>query len=178
MTALSSLVECGWFQIRERKSILGVFDFLKGSGQGVRDKSEPPINKETRSYDELIDEIMEWNIEHTDILEVLRSEIREERLTAWSHAIEVGVRKGLASESRKVEESPHFAVFLDLYKFVVNLRSKLLMNPTMNNLKKTEKSDSLILCIITGIRALQMESGAKRLLNTLHWILLERYLGK
>ena len=156
---------------------MGVFDFLKGGGPGVRGKPEPPIDKETRSYDELIDEIMEWNIEHTDILDVLRNEVEEERLATWSRALEVGVRKGLASDSGKVEESPYFAVFLDLYKFVIHLRSKLLMNPTMSNMKKMEKSDSLIICIITGIRALQMESGAKRLLNTLHWILLERYLG-
>jgi len=156
---------------------LGILDFLKGSGPGVGGKLEPPTDKETRSYDELIDEIMEWNVEHTDILDVLRNEVEEERLATWSRALEVGVRKGLASDSGKVEESPYFAVFLDLYKFVIHLRSKLLMNPTMNNVKKMEKSDSLIICIITGIRALQMESGAKRLLNTLHWILLERYLG-
>jgi hypothetical protein len=155
---------------------LGVFDFLKGSGQGGRDKSEPPISKETRSYDELIDEIMEWNIEHTDILDILRSEIEEERLATWSRALEVGIRKGLGSPSGKIEESTLFSVFLDLYKFVINLRPKLLMNPTMNHVKKMEKSDSLIICIISGIRALQMESGSKRLLNTLHWIMLERYL--
>jgi len=156
---------------------LGVFDFLKGGGPGVRGQPEPQVNKETRSYDELIDEIMRWNIDHTDILNVLRSEIEEERLAAWSRALEVGVRKGLASPSGKVEEGPLFPVFLDLYKFVTKLRPKLLANPTMSNLKKMEKSDSLCVCIICGIRALQMESGAKRLLNTLHWILLERYLG-
>ena len=156
---------------------MGVLDFLKGSGPGVRGKPEPQLSKETRSYDELIDEIMEWNIDHTDILEVLRNEVRKERLVAWSSALEVGVRKGLDSSSGKVEESPLFPVFLDLYKFVVKLRPKLLTNPTMSHVKKMEKSDSLSLCIISGIRALQMESGAKRLLNTLHWILLERYLG-
>jgi len=156
---------------------LGVFDFLKGGGPGVRGKPEPPSSKETRSYDELIDEIMEWNIDHTGILDVLRSEIDEERLTTWSRALEVGVRKGLASPSGKVEESSLFPVFLDLYKFVVKLRPKLLTNPTINNVKRMEKSDSLCVCIICGIRALQMESGAKRLLNTLHWILLERYLS-
>jgi hypothetical protein len=155
---------------------LGVFDFLKGSGPGARGEPEPSISKETRSYDELIDEIMEWNIDHTDILDVLHNEIEEERLATWSHALDVGVRKGLASASGKVEESPFYSVFLDLYKFVKNLRPKLLTNPTMNNVKRMKKSDSLCLCIICGIRALQMESGAKRLLNTLHWILLERYL--
>jgi len=155
---------------------LGVLDFFKGGGQGVRGAPQPPISKETRTYDELIDEFMEWNIDRTNILDVLRSEIEEERLATWSRALEVGVRKGLASSSGKVEENPLFPVFLDLYKFVKNLRPKLLMNPTMSNVKRMEKSDSLCLCILCGIRALQRESGAKRLLNTLHWILLERYL--
>jgi len=156
---------------------MGVLDFLKGGGPKVRGDPEPPINKETRSYDELIDEIMKWNIEQTDILDVLRHEIEEERLAAWSRALEVGVRKGLASASGKVEESQFFSIFLDLYRFVRNLRTKLLTNSTMKNVWKTEKSDSLCVCIISGIRALQIESGSKRLLNTLHWILLERYLG-
>ena len=157
---------------------MGVFDFFKGGGPGVRGEPEPPISKETRSYDELIDEIMEWNLEHTDILDVLRKEIAEERLATWSSALEAGIRKGLASSSGKVEESPLFLAFSDLYQFVIHLRPKLLTNLTMKNVKKTGKSDSLCLCIICGIRALQMETGAKRLLNTLHWILLERYLGR
>ena len=158
------------------RGILRVFDFLKSGGPGVRGKPEPQISKEDRSYDELIDEIMAWNIEHTDILEVLRREIEEERFTNWSHALEVGVRKGLASPSGKVEDSLLFSVFLDLYKYIIHMRPKLLTNPTMQNVKRMEKSDSLCLCIICGIRALQRESGATRLMNTLHWILLERYL--
>ena len=157
---------------------MGVFDFLKGSGPGIRGNPAPPMDKETRTYDQLIDEIMEWNIGHTDILDILRKEVEEERLTTWSSALEVGVRKGLASPSGKIEESPLFPVFSDLYQFVIHLRPKLLTNPTMKNVKKMGKSDSLCLCVICGIRALQMETGAKRLLNTLHWILLERYLGR
>jgi hypothetical protein len=156
---------------------LGVFDFLRGRGPGVTGEPEPLVSKETRSYDELINEIMEWNIEHTDILDLLRNEIEEERLAAWSSALEVGVRKGLASPSGKMEESQFFSIFLDLYRFVRNLRTRLLTNPTMKNVWKTEKSDSLCVCIISGIRALQKERGDTRLLNTLHWILLERYLG-
>jgi len=157
---------------------LGVLDFFKGSGSGMRGSPEPPMDKETRTYDELIDEIMKWNIENTDILDVLRKEVEGERLTTWSAALEVGVRKGLASPSGEVEEGPFFSVFSDLYQFVIHLRPKLLVNPTMKNVKMIGKLDSLCLCIICGIRALQMETGAKRLLNTLHWILLERYLGK
>jgi len=120
---------------------------------------------------------MEWNVGHTDILVVLRKEVEVERLASWSRALEVGVRKGLTSASGGVEESSLFSVFLDLYKFVIHLRTKLLPNPTMKNAKKMEKSDSLVVCIISGIRALQKETGAKQLLNTIHWILLERYLG-
>ncbi len=156
---------------------MGVLDFLKGGESGVRGKSEPPTDKETRSYDELIDEIMEWNVGHTDILVILRKEIEVERLASWSRALEIGVKKGLASGSGKVEESPLFAVFLDLYKFLIHLRTKLLSNPTMKDMRKMEKSDSLITCIVCGIRALQKENGAKQLLNTIHWILLERYLS-
>jgi hypothetical protein len=156
---------------------LGVFNFLKGSSSGGGGKSEPPSDKETRSYDELIDEVMEWNIGHTDILVVLRKEIEVGRLASWSRALEVGIKKGLASPSGKVEEGALFSVFLDLYKFVIHLRTKLLLNPTMKDVRKMEKSDSLIICIICGIRALQKESGAKPLLNTIHWILLERYLS-
>ena len=156
---------------------MGVFDFFKGDGQRGGSGPEAPINKETRTYDELIDEITGWNIDHTDILDVLRSEIEEERLATWSRALEAGFRKGIASPSGKREENPQFPVFLDLYRFVNHLRPKLLTNPTMKNVKKMDKSDSLSVCIICGIRALQRERGAKRLLNTLHWILLERYFG-
>jgi hypothetical protein len=156
---------------------LGILDFLKGNGPGIGGKLEPPTDKGTRSYDELIDEIMEWNVGHTDILVVLQKEIEAERLASWSRALEMGVRRGLASPSEKVEESSLFPIFLDLYKFVIHLRTRLLSNPKMKDVRKMEKSDSLITCIICGIRALQKESGAKQLLNTIHWILLERYLG-
>ena len=155
---------------------MGVLDFLKGRSE-VGGKSEPPTDKDTRSYDELINEIMEWNIGHTDILVVLRKEIEAERLASWSRALEVGVKNGLVSASGKVEEAPLFSVFLDLYKFVVHLRTRLLSNPTMKDVRKMEKSDSLITCIICGIRALQKENGPKPLLNTIHWILLERFLS-
>jgi hypothetical protein len=163
---------------KKRKAPVGVFDFLKGGGQGLKGGPEPPMKKEDRTYDELIDELMEWNIEQTDILEVLRSEIGQERLDSWSLALETGVRRGLDPASGHIERSPLFPIFLDLYKFIKGLRTKLLTNPTMKNVKKMEKSDSLCVCILCGIRALQLERGAKRPINTLHWILLERYFGR
>jgi hypothetical protein len=156
---------------------LGTFDFFKGGGQRGGNGPEPPINKETKTYDQMLDEITTWNIDHTDILKVLRSEVEEGRLANWSHALETGIRKGLSPVSGKVEESPHYSVYLDLYRFVKSLRPKLLMNPTMQDTKGMEKLDPLSVCIICGIRALQKEKGAKRLINTFQWKLLERYLG-
>jgi hypothetical protein len=161
----------------KRRILLGVLDFFKGGEQKGRGGPEPPMNKETRTYDQLMDEIMAWNVDHTDILRVLRSEVEDERLSTWCHALETGVRKGLPSPSGKVENPPLFPVFLDLYQFVKGLRQKLLMNPTMKNVKGVEKSDPLAVCIVCGIRALQKERGAKRLMSTLQWKLLERYLG-
>jgi len=53
------------------ESVLGVFNFLRGGGQGLSG-APPPLTKiENRTYDELIDEIMQWNIEQTGILSVL-----------------------------------------------------------------------------------------------------------
>jgi hypothetical protein len=156
---------------------LGVFDFLKGSGQGLRGGPEPPTKMEDRTYDELIDEIMRWNIEKTDILTVLKSEIEEGRLDSWSLALETGVRRGLNPASGPIDKSPLFPIFLDLHKFIRGLRTKLLTDPTMKNAKPMEKSDSLCVCIVCGIRALQKERGAKRLMDTIQWMLLERYLG-
>ena len=159
------------------ESVLGVLDFLKVGGQGLSGGPPPPTKIENRTYDELIDEIMKWNIEQTDILSVLKSEIEEGRLDSWSLALETGVRRGLNPTSGHVDRSPLFPIFLDLHKFIRGLRTKLLTNPTMKNVRKMEKTDSLSVCIISGIRALQKERGAKRLIDTIQWMLLERYLG-
>ena len=45
-------------------------------------KKPTPRGEETglKTYEERMDEITRWNIEHTDILEVLRREVQEERL--------------------------------------------------------------------------------------------------
>ena len=161
----------------EEESILGVLDFFKGREPKGRDKSQLSIEKENRTYDELIDEIMKWNIEQTDILSVLKSEIEEGRLDSWSLALETGVRRGLNPASGHMDQSPLFPIFLDLHKFIRGLRTKLLTNPTMKNVRKMEKTDSLSVCIICGIRTLQKEREAKRLIDTIQWMLLERYLG-
>jgi hypothetical protein len=41
------------------------------------------------TYEKRMVEITQWNIEHTDILEVLRGQIQEERLISWSKALNI-----------------------------------------------------------------------------------------
>ena len=41
------------------------------------------------TYEKRMDEITQCNIEHTDILEVLRGQIQEERLISWSKALNI-----------------------------------------------------------------------------------------
>lgn len=153
-----------------------ILDLLKG-GQGGKGGPEPPTQMETRTYDELMDELVQWNIDHTDILTVLRKEVESKRLESWSDALEKGIRKNLSPPFGKKEDNPLFPVFVDLYRFVKNLRVRLLTNPTMKNVKPMQRSDSISVCIICGIRALQKEMGARRLIDTLQWMMLERYLG-
>jgi hypothetical protein len=155
---------------------LSLFHLFRG-GQGRGGRNEPPVNKEQKSYDQLMDELTVWNIGHTDILKVLRDEIGEERFFTWSQALETGVRRGLFPSAGKIEESRLFPVYLDLYRFVKTLKIKLVTNPTMGNAKGMEKIDAISACILCGIRTLQRERGAKRLINTFQWKLLERYLG-
>jgi hypothetical protein len=47
----------------------------------------------------------------------------------------------------------------------------------MKDMKSVGRSDSLVVCIICGLRALQKEKDAKRPIDTLQWMVLERYLG-
>lgn len=154
-----------------------IFDLIQGGKQGKGRVKEPPIQKEDRTYEELIDELMIWNIERTDILGILRKEVDEERLSKWSDALAKGVRKNLDPNLNQGKNNPLYPVYLDLYQFVRGLRTKLLGNPGMKNMKPLKRSDSLIVCILCGIRALQKESGTKHPIDTLQWMLLERYLG-
>ena len=83
---------------------------LRGGGK----KPEPRGGEVgLQSYDERMDELTQWNIEHTDILEVLRGEIQEERLISWSDALGIGIRKVLKGP-RYERESPEYESLRDL----------------------------------------------------------------
>jgi len=159
------------------RPILKIFTLLKGGAQRRGGESEPPIGREDKTYEQLMDELTIWNIEHTDIVGILRKEVEEERLSKWSNALEKGVRKNLDPKSGPKETNPYFSAYLDLYQFVRSLRTKLVGNPAMRDMKFLERADSLLVCILCGIRALQKEKGAKRPIDTLQWMMLERYLG-
>jgi len=129
-----------------------------------------------KSYDERMDEITQWNIEHTDILEILRREIKEERLRSWSNALHIGARKVLKKPEHG-RRTPEYDALRDLDQFIANQRMELLGNPSMREARGIEKMDSLSVCIVCGIRALQQEKGLPGAMNTLKLKLLERYLG-
>jgi hypothetical protein len=146
---------------------------LRGGGK----KPEPRGGEVgSKSYDETMDEITRWNVEHTDILEVLRREIKEERLISWSNALRIGVRKVL-KKPEYARGGPEYEALRDLDQFIANKRKKLLGNSSMAEARGIERMDSLSVCIVCGIRALQREKGLPGAMNTLKLKLLERYLG-
>lgn len=153
-----------------------IFHLIQG---GRKDKGgqEPPAFREERTYDEQMDEVMAWNVERTDIVAILQGEIDEERLLRWSEALEKGVRKNLDPKFSFREDNPSVLAYRDLYQFVRGLRTRLLGNPSVKHMKPMERSDPLTVCILCGIRALQKERGTKRPIDTIQWMMLERYLG-
>ena len=128
------------------------------------------------TYEERMEEITQWNIEHTDILEVLRGQIQEERLISWSQALSVGIRRVFKGQGYS-PGSPEYVSLRDLDQFIAKQRIKLLGNPTMREAKGIEKMDPLSVCIICGIRVLQRERKLPGIINTMKLKLLERYLG-
>ena len=142
---------------------------LRGGGKKPKPRGEEVGAK---SYDERMDEITQWNVEHTDILDVLRGQIQEERLVSWSKALSIGIRRVF-----KEPTSPEHEALRDLGQFVIRQRIKLLGNPAMREAKGMEKMDPLSVCIICGIRVLQRERKLPGMMSTMKLKLLERYLG-
>jgi hypothetical protein len=128
------------------------------------------------SYEQRMDEITQWNIEHTDILEVLQGQIQDERLLSWSKALSIGVRRVLKGPGY-AGRSPEYESLRDLDRFIAEQRGNLLGNPTMREAKGMEKMDPLSVCIVCGIRVLQGERGLPGMINTMKLKLLGRYLG-
>ena len=77
-----------------------------------------------------MDEITLWNIEHTDILEVLRRKVQEEMLISWSKALSIGIRMVFKGPGYS-RGNPEYEALRDLYQFIVKQRIKLMGNPTM-----------------------------------------------
>jgi len=128
------------------------------------------------TYEERMDGIARWNIENTDILEVLRGQIQEERLISWSKALNIGIRRVFKGPDYS-GGSPEYESLRNLYQFIGKQRIQLLGNPTMRKAKGREKMDPLSVCIICGIRTLQRERRLPGTINIMKLKLLERYLG-
>lgn len=129
-----------------------------------------------KSYEERIDELTQWNVENTDILRILREDISDERLSAWSEDLNKGIRKVM--RMRSAERDTTYDTYLDLYKFIIQERIKLMREPSMKGAKATEDLDPITVCIVCGIRALQKELGLSGLMNTMRLKLLQRYFER
>ncbi|NIQ38766.1 MAG: hypothetical protein GTN81_09265 [Proteobacteria bacterium] len=133
-----------------------------------------PNNQEgPRSYNEILEEITQWNIENTRILDILRKELPEQRLTRWSEAFSGGLRKKM----RRSETTSDLETYREIYRFICHQRVSLLKEPSMRNAKKLERTDPILLCIICGIRAIQKEMGHEGLIDTIKFGLLEKNLA-
>ncbi|RLB05131.1 MAG: hypothetical protein DRG50_07775 [Deltaproteobacteria bacterium] len=129
-----------------------------------------------KSYEEEMDEVTRWNVENTDILRILRDDVADERLLAWSEALSKGIRKVIRRTS--VELDTAYDNYLDLYKFIIHERIKLVKEPSMEKAKGTADLDPITVCIVCGIRALQQEFGLPGLMSTMRLKLLQRYFER
>jgi hypothetical protein len=135
--------------------------------------THPNSQEEPKSYNEILEEITQWNIENTKILEILREELPEQRLARWSEALSGGLRQKM----RRSETSPDLETYREIYRFICHQRASLLTEPSMRNAKKLEKTDPILLCIICGIRAIQKKMGHEGLIDTIKFGILEKNLA-
>jgi len=139
-----------------------------------REERESP--SAPKSYDEIMDEVTQWNIENTNILQILREDIADERLLAWSEALKEGIRQVMRGGF--LQDEPLQEAYLDLYKFIIQERIKLARDPSMEKARGTEDTDPVTVCIVCGIRALQRQFGMPGLMSIMRFKLLQRYLEK
>lgn len=148
--------------------------FRKRTDGRPRYSGEPGIQVKCKSYDDMLEEITQWNIENTRILEILRERLPEELLARWSEALSGGIRKKIQG----AESSLNLGIYHEIYRFICHQRTSLLTEPSMKNARKLERTDPIILCIICGIRAIQKERDHGGLMDTIKFGLLERKFAK
>ncbi len=153
-------------------------DILKIFGRNRETLGGPEGKQlENRSYDELMDEITDYHVKETRILEILREKISEDCLKIWSEALDRGVKRGMR-QSRSTENSGEDRETLQkIYQFILDQRIKLLSDESMKRAKRMGAIDPISVCIICGIRALQRERGLQGLMSTLKFRVMERYFS-
>jgi hypothetical protein len=132
---------------------------------------------ENRSYDELLDEITDYHVSETRILEILREKISTETLKLWSEALDRGIKSGMTRTESQGESEGDRETLKGMYQFILDERIRLLPEQSMKNAKKMGPIDPVSVCIVCGIRALQKEKGLQGLMSTMKFKVMERYFA-
>ncbi len=135
------------------------------------------VQKENRSYDELMDEITDYHVEETRILEILREKISEETLKIWSKALEQGIKRRMTRSESPGDSGEDRETLQKIYQFILAERIRLLSEQSMKKAKKMGAVDPISVCIVCGIRALQRERGLHGLMSTMKFKIMERYFA-
>lgn len=132
---------------------------------------------ENRSYDELLDEITDYHVSETTILEILREKISTETLKVWSEALDQGIKRGLTRSESPKESGEDRETLKKIYQFILNERIRLRSEQSMKNAKRMGAIDPITVCIVCGIRALQKEKGLQGFMSTIKFKVMERYFA-
>ncbi len=135
------------------------------------------VQKENRSYDELMDEITDYHVRKTSVLEILREKISEETLKQWSEALNRGTKRGMARSASPENSDGDQETMQRIYRFILDEKINLLSEPSMKNAKGMGAIDPISVCIVCGVRALQSERGLQGLMSTLKFKVMERYFA-
>ncbi len=135
------------------------------------------VQKENRSYDELMDEITDYHVRKTRVLEILREKISEETLKQWSEALNRGTKRGMTKSASPEDSGGDQETMQRIYRFILDEKINLLSEPSIKNAKGMGAIDPISVCIVCGIRALQIERGLQGLMSTLKFKVMERYFA-
>lgn len=153
--------------------LMKIFGMKRGhSGEG-QETSRP----EDKSYDTMMDELTEYHVGETRILEILREAIPLETLKTWSDALNRGIKRSMVQSSVKEDLQGDRDTFREIYKFILHRRILLLSEPSMKKARGMGSIDPISVCIVCGIRALQKERNLHGLMSTMKFRLMERYFS-
>jgi hypothetical protein len=154
-------------------------DFIKlfGMKRGGSGMGSEPVKPEDRSYDEMMDEITEYHVGETNIIEILRDAIPFETLKRWSEALNRGIKRSMTESNQTGNSKGDRETLREIYRFILDRRILLLTEPSMKMAMGMGNLDPISVCIVCGIRALQKERNLPGLMSTMKFRLMERYFS-